>query len=147
MEIQIRVAVTADGRTRRADLALAGSRGTMTVDGATTEFPARAVWRTVRELLPDLTPLTADPAPERVVLGALPDDLATEVRAMVVIGTGIPGDDGSGVVRTWMATDDALYAVEPGVVREFGPGAVAQTLVWDVTGAMEHLVRVLEAAS
>lgn len=147
IEIQIRVAVTEGGSTRHALLSLAGSRGTLTVDDEHTQFRTGALWPTLRGLLPEVDPLVADPAPERVVEGALPEDLAARAVALVVIGIELPGEDPSGVARTWLATDDSLYAVEPGAVREFTQGTLSQTLLWDVTGAMEELARRLGAAS
>jgi hypothetical protein len=148
-QVALRLVTTYDGATRRVDLALRGSRGTLVEDGVATSFPTERLWPVLRNLLPPLDQLRADPPPRPTAPGPLPGPtFADDCRALVVIATVVgDGTEGTEVgVRTWLATDDELYAVgnEP---RRAEPGALAELLVWDVTAAMEALVRALEAAS
>lgn len=148
-QVALRLVTTYDGATRRVDLALRGSEATLVEDGVTTPFPTRRLWPVLRDLLPPLDQLRADPPPRPTTPGPPPGaTFADDCRALVVIAT-VVGDDTETAevsVRTWLATDDELFSVgaEP---RQAEPGALAELLVWDVTAAMEALVRALEAAS
>jgi hypothetical protein len=48
-----------------------------------------------------------------------------------------------------LATPTELYGATPteGSVLSVAPGALAEALIWDVAGAMEHLAQRLEPAS
>ena len=149
--------VTAYGETtRRIDLQLVGSRGLAVEDGLATTFEAGRLWPTVRDLLPPLDQLTADPAgrpaPQPPELPGPGWD--AECRAMVSLAV-VPtagGDDAGDddrfpvVVRTWFATaDGGLWAATPLAdgstdIRRAPGGALADLLIWDVTGALEALV-------
>lgn len=133
--VALRIVTTYDDVTRRVDVEITGSRGVLHEDGRVTPFETARLWPTVRELLPPLDQLRADPPAHR---SAVPDrapgpDWVEECRAMVAIATGP-------VVRTWFATDDELWSAEPGAVRLARPGDLADLLVWDVTGALEALL-------
>lgn len=148
-QVAIRLVTTYDGATRRIDLALRGSQGVLVEDGVSTSFEVRRLWPVLRDLLPPLDQLRADPPPRPTTLGPPPGPtFAEDCRALVVIAT-VVGDETNNhevSVRTWLADDDELWSVgnEP---RRAEPGALAEHVVWDVTAAMEALVRVLEAAS
>jgi hypothetical protein len=153
-QVGLRLVTTYDDATRRVDLALRGSQGVLVEDGVATPFPVERLWPVLRDLLPPLDHLRADPPPRPTTPGAPPGPGFVEAcRAMVVLAT-VVGDDTTTEqvsVRTWLATDDGLWSVTPGgeanEVRRAEPGALAELLVWDVTAAMEALVRALEAAS
>lgn len=153
--VGIRVVATLDGTTRRADLALHGSSGVVVEDGVARPFETERVWPVVRDLLPPLDHVRADPPPQRTAPGRpAGPELAETARAVVVVATVVgEGEQAETVgVRTWLATDDELWAVtarDDGSteVRAAAPGSVAELLVWDVTGALEVLVRALGAAS
>jgi hypothetical protein len=153
--VALRVAVTYADTTRRVDIELAGTESVAVEDGVATPFPTDRLWPTVRELLPPLAHLRADPqgtpAPEPREPGP---GFVEACVASVVIATVVGEGDrlGSVVVRSWLATDDELWSVEQHgdgttTIRPHAEGAVADQLIWDVTGAMETLVRVLEDAS
>ena len=153
--VALRVAVTNAAHTRRVDIELAGSQSVAVEDGVATTFPTDLLWPTVRELLPLLAHLRADPrgapAPEPREPGP---GFVEACVASVVIATVVGEGErlGSVVVRSWLATDDELWSVEQhpdgtATLRPHPDGAVADLLVWDVTGAMETLVRVMEDAS
>ena len=156
-QVGLRLVTTYDDTTRRIDVALRGSQGLLVEDGVATPFPVEQLWPVLRELLPPLDQLRADPPPHRVAPGGPPGpDFVEACRAMVVLATVVGGaGETAGTeqvsVRTWLATTDELWSVTPGAtgneVRRAEPGSVAELLVWDVTGAMESLVRLLEAAS
>jgi hypothetical protein len=147
--------VTAHGETtRRIDLQLTGSRGLAVEDGLATTFEAGRLWPTIRDLLPPMEQLTADPAgrpaPEPAQLPGPGWD--RQCRAMVslavVTTSGGEGDEGRGpvVVRTWFASEDGgLWSATPlpdgsTDIRRAAEGALADLLIWDVTGALEALV-------
>ena len=148
--------VTAHGETtRRIDLQLFGSRGLAVEDGLATTFEAARLWPTVRDLLPPLDQLTADPAGRRMTGPAQVPGPGwdTQCRAMVslaVVAAG-GGDEADQqrdpvVVRTWFATEDGgLWSAAPlpdgsTDIGRAPEGALADLLVWDVTGALEALV-------
>ena len=151
-QLGIRLVTAYDDTTRRVDLQLVGSRGVAVEDGLVTTFDAARLWPTVRDLLPPLEQLRADPAgrpspdPDRVP-GPGWD---TECRAMVSLAVVALAGDPAGppadvTVRTWFATADELWSATPlpdgrTDVRMAAPGALADLLVWDVTGALEALV-------
>lgn len=152
--VLVRLAVTTGDRTTRTDLVLRGSQGSLRTDGAPARaFPVARLWPVVRDLLPGLPHLVADPAitpaaDRRPVAAADPDAYRHVVT--VVVGTaGAPGGEAVGV-RTWWATADALHALTPSpdgttaLVAE-RPGALAATLQWDIAGALDHLARALRA--
>ena len=146
--VALRVVVVHAGTTHRTDLQLAGSRGTLLSEGVASTFESAELWDVVRGLLPPLDVLRAEPAGRRA-----PDEprrpgpgWAEECRAMVTIATaaapeGLDTEDPDVVVRTWFATDDALWSADGEDVREQPLGSVGDLLIWDVTGAMEALVR------
>lgn len=132
------VSTYADAR-RRVDVEITGSRGVLHEDGRATPFETAQLWPTIRELLPPLDHLRADPAPQPTSPpGRAPGPgWPGECRAMVAIAT---VTESTTVVRTWFATDDELWAAAPGEVRPARPGELAELLVWDVTGALESLL-------
>lgn len=153
-QVGLRLVTTYDDTTRRIDLGLRGSQGVLVEDGVATPFPVGRLWPTIRELLPPLDHLRADPPRRRTRPGAAPGETFVEdCRAVVVLATvvGDGAEDQQVAIRTWFATDDTLYSATPRPggteVREAVAGSVAELLIWDVTAAMETLVRVLEAAS
>lgn len=136
--LALRVVSTYADRRRCVDVEITGSRGVLHEDGRTTPFETAQLWPTIRELLPPLDHLRADPAPDRA---PAPERIpgpgwAEDCRAMVAIATVTE----SATVRTWFATDDELWAAKAGAVRAARPGELAELLVWDVTGALETLV-------
>jgi hypothetical protein len=144
-----------DDTARRVDLELRGSRGVAVEDGVVTTFPAAQLWPVVRDLLPPVERLRAAPTGRPMADGHAPGPTFVEdCRAMVVLAT-VVGDDERDehvAVRTWLTTEDELWRVTAHAdgtseVRSAPPGSVAELLVWDVTAAMEALVRALEAAS
>ncbi|MDF9715787.1 hypothetical protein INN71_10870 [Nocardioides sp. ChNu-153] len=177
--VALRVAVTTGTTTVRSDLVLLGSRGALRTPVAptaaagapagapgprTTTFPTAALWPTVRNLLPDLAHVVADPAISRPEDRTEPPaDLATTALHVVTTSVGahvptapaVPGPPGatpppdSLAVRTWLVTATGLYGVGEGplgttIVTGERAGALAATLQWDVAGALDHLVRLLE---
>jgi hypothetical protein len=152
-QVGLRLVTTYDDTTRRIDLALRGSQGVLVEDGVSTQFPLQRLWPVLRDLLPPLDQLRADPPQRATTLGGPPgpgfvDDCRAYAVLATVVGDGTSSEQVS--VRTWLATDDGLWSVTPGAedqVRQAEPGALAELLVWDVTAAMETLVRALEAAS
>lgn len=165
-QVGLRLVTTYAGATRRIDLGLRGSEGVLVENGVATPFRTERLWPVVRDLLPPLEHLRADPPSRRTGPGGPPGPgFAEQCRAMVVLAT-VVGDAASGAddpgaddpagthvaVRTWLATDDDLWSVAAHAdgsteVRAAEPGALADLLVWDVTAALEALVRMLEAAS
>ena len=158
-QLGIRLVSAYGEQTRRVDFQLVGSRGVAVEDGMATTFEAGRLWPTVREVLPDLEHLRADPAgrpspdPERVP----GEGWDAQCRAMVSLAVvALPaGEDATPpevVIRTWFATDDELWSATPlpdgrTDIRLAAPGAVADLLIWDVTGALEALVAEAEVAS
>ncbi|WP_134741075.1 hypothetical protein [Nocardioides sp. 503] len=153
--VALRVAVTHAETTRRVDIELAGAQSVAVEDGVSTSFPTDQLWPTIRELLPPVGPLREDPqgrpAPEPREPGP---GFVQACEASVVIATVVGEGDrlGSVVVRSWLTTADELWSVEQHgdgstTIRPQAPGAVADLVIWDVTGAMEALVRALEDAS
>lgn len=141
--VALRLVTTYDDRTRRVDIALGGAESVAVEDGVATTFPTERLWPVVRELLPPVQQLTADPrgrpAPERRDPGP---GFAEDCRAFVALATVV---DERVSVRTWLATDDELWSVEARAdgttdLRPAAEGAVADLLVWDVTAALEVLV-------
>jgi hypothetical protein len=147
--------VTAQGETtRRIDLQLVGSRGLAVEDGLATTFEADRLWPTIRDLLPPMDQLTADPAGRRTPEPAqLPGPgWDRQCRAMVSLavvataGGEAAEQDRDPVVRAWFATEDGgLWSATPlpagGTdIRRAPEGALADLLIWDVTGALEALV-------
>ncbi|WP_148616229.1 hypothetical protein [Nocardioides rubriscoriae] len=141
--VALRLVTTYDGRTRRIDLALAGAASVAVEDGEATTFPTDQLWPVVRGLLPPLPQLTADPEGRPATDHREPGPgFADECRAFVALATVA---DERVSVRTWLATDDELWAVAPQAdgTTDLSPaadGAVADLLVWDVTAALEVLV-------
>lgn len=139
--------------TRRVDLQITGSSGVVHENGRATPFDTALIWPTVRDLLPPVGPLLADPTGRR---GTAPDRTpgpgwAEQCRAMVALAVvaapeGLDTESPQTVVRTWFATDDELWSATPlpsgGTdLRLATPGDLAELLVWDVTGALEALLR------
>lgn len=153
--VALRVVVTYDGSTRRVDLELGGVESVMVEDGIAAPFPTEQLWPTIRELLPPLDHLRADPrgATTHEERGPGPT-FAADCVASVVIATVVGEGEqvGSVAVRSWLATPTELWSVTQHgdgttTVAAAPDGAVADLVIWDVTGALETLVRVLEEAS
>jgi hypothetical protein len=153
--VGIRVVTAQRETTRRIDLQLVGSHGLAVEDGLVTTFEAGRLWQTIRDLLPPLDQLTADPAGRRTTEPAqLPGPgWDRQCRAMVSLavvatagGEESEQDRDPVVVRTWFATEDGgLWSATPlpdgsTDVRRAPEGALADLLIWDVTGALEALV-------
>jgi hypothetical protein len=155
-QLGIRLVTAYDDRTRRVDLQLLGSRGVAVEDGLATTFEAGRLWPTVRAVLPPLDQLTADPAglpspdPDRLPEPGW-DQRCRAMVSLAVVALAAGTTEPEVVVRTWFATDDGeLWSATPlpdgsTDIRLAAPGAVADLLIWDVTGALEALVA--EAAS
>lgn len=158
--VAIRLVTTYGDATRRVDLQVSGSQGQAVEAGRVTPFDTARLWPTVRDLLPPLDPLRADPsrARHRTEPRTPGPGWAEECRAMVTLATVTGADPDAApdptsdpaavVVRTWFATDDELWSAAPlpdGTtdVRLATPGDLAELLVWDVTGALETLVHAL----
>ncbi|MCW2791284.1 MAG: hypothetical protein JWO76_382 [Nocardioides sp.] len=153
--VALRLVTTYDDTTRRIDLQLRGSQGVVVENGVATPFPTDRLWPVVRELLPPLDLLRTAPTGRPLDGGQAPGPgFVEDCRAMAVLAT-VVGDDERDehvAVRTWLTTDDELWRVTPHAdgtsdVRSAPAGSVAELLIWDVTAAMEALVRVLETAS
>jgi hypothetical protein len=151
--VGIRLVTAHADTTRRIDLQLIGSRGVAVEDGLATTFEAARLWPTVRDVLPPLDQLRADPAgytalePAQVPGPGWDEQCRAMVSLAVVAASG--GADAAApdvVVRTWFATEDGgLWSVTPlpdGAtdIRLAPAGALADLLIWDVTGALEALV-------
>jgi hypothetical protein len=102
----------------------------------------------VRGLLPPMPQLTADPEGRPSTDQRDPGPgFADDCRAFVALATVV---DEQVSVRTWLATDDELWAVTPLAdgstdISPAPDGAVADLLVWDVTAALEALVHEAES--
>ena len=156
--VGIRLVTAHADTTRRIDLQLTGSRGLAVEDGLATPFEAARLWPTVRDLLPPLDRLRADPAGRSAAADARVPGPGwdQDCRAMVSLAVvAAPGATDAAapdvVVRTWFATEDGgLWSATPlpdgsTDIRLAPAGALADLLIWDVTGALEALVA--EAAS
>lgn len=141
--VALRLVTTYDDRTRRVDIALAGAESVAIEDGETTTFPTARLWPVVRELLPPIEHLKADPEGRPATDDRTPGPgFAEDCRAFVALATVV---EERVSVRTWLATDDDLWSVtpQPDGTTDISPapdGAVADLLVWDVTAALETLV-------
>ncbi|MFB9314345.1 hypothetical protein [Nocardioides plantarum] len=141
--VALRLVTTYDDRTRRVDIALSGAESVAIEDGETTTFPTERLWPVVRELLPPMQQLKADPEGRPATDHRNPGPgFAEECRAFVALATVV---DERVSVRTWLATDDELWSVTPQAdgstdISPAPDGAVADLLVWDVTAALEVLV-------
>ncbi len=161
--VGIRLVAAHGETTRRVDLQLVGTRGLAVEDGLATPFEAARLWPTVRGLLPPLDQLVAEPAGHPAVEPARRPGTGwdEQCRAMVSLavvadpGATDTGDTGAAgaadaapsvVVRTWFATEDGgLWSATPlpdgsTDIRLAPEGALADLLIWDVTGALEALV-------
>jgi hypothetical protein len=150
--VGIRLVTVQGEATRRIDLQLIGSRGLAVEDGLVTTFEAARLWQTVRDLLPPLAQLTADPAgrPTPEPAQAPGPGWDRQCRAMVslaVVATagGDSTEEDRVAIRTWFATEDGgLWSATPvdgsTDLRRAPEGALADLLIWDVTGALEALV-------
>ena len=141
-----------DQVTRRVDLQIDGSRGVAHEDGVATPFETERLWPTVRELLPPVEHLRADPPARRTPRperepgpGGAGRCTAMGALAVVTAPDGLATEDPEVAVRTWFATAEDLWEATPTGVLPANPGDLADRLVWDVTGALEALLR--EAAS
>jgi hypothetical protein len=154
-QLGIRLVSAYGEQTRRVDLQLVGSRGVAVEDGLVTTFEAGRLWQTIRDLLPPLEQLTADPAgrpatePAQVPGPGWDRQCRAMVSLAVVATTGGEAgeqDHDAVVVRTWFATEDGgLWSATPlpegsTDIRRAPEGALADLLIWDVTGALEALV-------
>ncbi len=151
--VGIRLVSAYDEQTRRVDLQLIGTRGVAVEDGLATTFEAARLWPTVRDLLPPLDQLRADPAghpaiePARVPGPGWDEQCRAMVSLAIVAAPGGADAAEPGVaVRTWFATEDGgLWSATPMPdgstdIRLAPAGALADLLIWDVTGALEALV-------
>ncbi|MXG89192.1 hypothetical protein [Nocardioides flavescens] len=150
-------------QVRRVDLQLTGSRAVALEDGGATEFETAQLWPFVQELLPPLDVMRADPAgrrapqqPRRPGEGWAQQCVAAVTIATAAAPQGTATTDPEVVTRSWFATGEstggeALWSATPTPqgtdVREEPLGALADTLVWDVTGALEVLVRRAEGVA
>ncbi len=146
----MRLVTTHAGHTLTVDIALSGSECVAVEDGVATMFPTGRLWPVVREMLPPLSVLHADPRGVHAPGPRQPGPtFAQDCTAFVAIST-VVGDQVT--VRTWLAGADDLWSVTPqpdGSSRlALAPeGAVADLLAWDVTAALDALVHRLENAS
>jgi len=151
--VGIRLVTAHEDATRRIDLQLIGTRGVAVEDGLATTFETARLWPTVRQLLPPLEQLTADPAgkaavePARTPGPGWDEQCRAMVSLAVVAATGGPDAASADVVvRTWFATEDGgLWSATPlpdgsTDIRLAPAGGLADLLIWDVTGALEALV-------
>jgi hypothetical protein len=147
--------------TRRVDFLVAAETSVAVEEGRSTSFPTARLWPEVRDRLPDLPHLRADPRGRPAPPPREPGEGFVEAcRAYVVLATVVtdggplapdstPADAGVVGVRTWLATDDELWSTTPRPdgttdVRPSAEGAVGDLVLWDVTAAFEALVRLAE---
>lgn len=164
--VSVRIVTTDDRGTRRTDLTLRGARGIATGDGGGFDFDAADTWTVVRRLLPRLAALRAAPAPTRITgptseaeLEGLTDRARGFVALVVAVGDEADDTEDDGTVeekadpvisvRSWLATDDACYAVpqDGSTPIRMAHGALAEHLMWDLTGALQALTERWQAAS
>jgi hypothetical protein len=149
--VAVRVAVTHGEKTERVDIEIAGSRAIAREGDSQTSFETKNLWPAVRDLLPKVGGLRADPQGRPQAEDAerpgptWVDDCRVVVNIATVAGTGLSDDEPHVVLRTWFATADSLWQATPQPdgttdVRRAPEGALADLLLWDVTGAMEALV-------
>lgn len=136
------VTKAADAAAIQHDLVIRGSHGLLTGPGGAREFDTTKTWPIVRGLLPGLDVLRAAPRPTRIATPltaeaaqVLPEQTRAYVGIVVAAGSKVE-------VRNWLATESALYAcpVDAGPPTQMSAGALAEQLIWDLTGAFEHLV-------
>lgn len=148
--VVVRVVTTYDeDRTTRTDLVLAGNGGVADTDGVLSTFSVGDLWPTLREALPDVGGLRADPRPtpaSELTRGGAELDRTCRAVVATTVAARIPGrPDTELAVRTWLVTgdaDEAVYLLIPGEgLQGHRPGGVAEHLIWDVTGALEELLR------
>ena len=148
--------VTAHGETtRRIDLQLVGSRGLAVEDGLVTTFEAGRLWQTIRDLLPPLDQLTADPAGRRPpepaqVPGPGWDRQCRAMVSLAVVATGGGEEADRTAARSSSAPGSPPRTAACGRPRPCPtarptsgarPKAPWPTCsIWDVTGALEALV-------
>ncbi|CAN5645579.1 hypothetical protein BH11ACT8_BH11ACT8_36130 [soil metagenome] len=152
--VALRVVTTYDDHTRRVDIALTGSESVLVEEAApgrgVTRFPTEQLWPVVRDLLPPLRQLTSAPRGRPATDPRRPGPtFVQDCRAFVALATVV---DDQVSVRTWLATDDDLWSVQSqddgsSDISLAPDGAVADLLVWDVTSALEHLVRQQELSA
>ena len=152
----LRLVATHDEMTRRVDfLARAGESVAVEV-GSTTPFTTDRLWPEVRDRLPDLALLWSDPrgrvAPPPREPGPGFESCRADVALATVVTAGEelapesdPTEAGVVAVRTWLVADEELWEAMPRAdgttdVRPASPGALADLLILDVTGAFEALV-------
>ena len=156
--VALRLVTTHADRTRRVDVVVQGQTSALLEGGEQTLFSTERLWPVLREQLPPLDVLRAAPRGKLVREPRVPGPGFVEAcRAHVSLATlvaGGPEPEAAGEValRSWLATDDDLWSVvatpDGGTqVLAAAPGALADHLVWDVSAAMEALVRGLEARS
>ena len=151
--VGIRLVTAHEEATRRIDVQLVGSRGVVVEDGLATSFEAARLWPTLRDLLPPLDQLRADPVGQMAtepaqVPGPGWDEQCRAMVSLAVVAApgGADAAEPDVVVRTWFATEDGgLWSATPQPdgttdIRLAPPGALADLLIWDVTGALEALV-------
>jgi hypothetical protein len=142
--VGLRLVTKQDDATRRIDIALAGSQAVLVEDGVETAFETEQLWLVLRDLLPAFDHLRANPRGRPVPPPrAAPEGFAESCRAFVSIAT-MTSDDEKVAVRSWLATDEELWAVgaDGAGVRPAADGELADLLVWDVTAAFEALLAV-----
>lgn len=159
--VALRLVTTHDDRTRRIDVVVQGQTSALLEGGEQTLFSTERLWPVLREQLPPLDVLRAAPRGQllrepRVPGAGFVEACRAHVSLATLVATGPEPDAASEVaevaLRSWLATDDELWSVvatpDGGTqVLAAPPGALADHLVWDVTAAMETLVRGLEAGS
>lgn len=145
--VALRLVTTYDDHTRRVDIALSGAESVAVEGGRATTFPTEQLWPVVRDLLPPMDQLRSAPRGRPATDPRAPGPtFVDDCRAFVALATVV---DEQVSVRTWLATDDDLWAVTPhsdgsSDISLAPDGAVADLLVWDVTSALEILVNRIE---
>jgi len=140
--VGLRLVTKHDDHTRRVDIALVGNQAVLVEDGVETSFETAQLWLVLRDLLPAFDHLRANPRGRPVPPRRdAPPGFAESCRAFVSIAT-MTSEDEQVAVRSWLATDDELWAVGPdgAGVRPAAEGELADLLVWDVTAAFEALL-------
>src|SRR5262245_14165993 len=120
--VVLRIVTSYDDVRRRVDVEITGSRAVLHEDGRATPFETERLWPVVRELMPPLDQLRADPPRHRSPAPAVApgEDWANRCRALVVIAVaprGLENESPEPVLRTWFATDDEIWAATPDVRR------------------------------
>ncbi|GAA4671213.1 hypothetical protein [Nocardioides nanhaiensis] len=156
--VALRLVTTHEDRTRRLDVVVQGQTSALLEGGEQTLFSTERLWPVLREELPPLDALRAAPRGRLLHDAAEPGptfvaDCRAHVSLATLVATGPEPVAATEVaLRSWLATETGLWSVTPTAeggtrVLSAPEGALADHLVWDVSAAMEALVRGLEATS